>query len=105
MFYTRTELENENQVTYLVDPLQDPGSGKANWYNVASLEPPIDGMYWIKKSSAGNVDLNGLTIALTEDELKVIRIGSLCRMKNISYRIENVQKDNWAANATSGTVK
>ena len=81
--------------TYLVDPLQAPGTGgEQNWFEINS-EPTteklglIDGMYWIKATD-GAISGTQLTVSLSALQYKFARTGSLVMINGVSYLISAV---------------
>ena len=91
MYFTRTK----DGKTYLVDPLQAPGTGgEQNWFEINS-EPTteklglIDGMYWIKATD-GAISGTQLTVSLSALQYKFARTGSLVMINGVSYLISAV---------------
>ncbi|MBR3646228.1 MAG: hypothetical protein IKN54_07390, partial [Lachnospiraceae bacterium] len=103
MFYTRVD----DGVTKLVDPMLAQGdSGKENFEAITGLEPYVavasggDGLYWrtAQGTVANNVitltSIGGTAIASVTNFAKIIRVGGLCKINKVIYRISAVDITN-----------
>ncbi len=98
VFFTRDLTVNGTTTTYLIDPMVDSGDdGTSNRYTAATTASSVttinsaftkseDGLYW---RSAEATLANGNELTVTSLPANV-RIGGLCKFKNVIYRIEDI---------------
>lgn len=89
MFFTRT-LNGKN---YVVDPMISSGStGMENALDISALGLETkNGIYW-KSYTISSTNSN--VLALSEELSKSVRIGGICRIDDIDYRISSIDYTN-----------
>lgn len=87
MFFTRS-LNGKN---YVVDPMLSSGStGMENALDISSQKLELkDGIYW-KSYTLSNVASETLSLSGSDELSKSIRVGGICRIDDIDYRISSI---------------
>lgn len=83
MYFTRTKADG----TYIIDSMLQKGdNGKANHFNVSDFAKE-EGIYWITENDA---KVDGSEITLKSDAKDIVRVGGLCKVDGIIYKINEV---------------